>query len=335
MKLSKCTGEELTRLRCAVSQAGSKVRHLILNVEQEEDEGATVHICANGLEKLSAVMWAKQLGVSRLQQEVVQCTDGVEQAMAECRTKFGLNQGSEERYGCPSQRQGHATAQNTSKSISGTKRKESDSEASDGEEEAGNYEPTAKPIACDPRQTNMYVGREPQIPPKVETRPLLEVLVTHHFDTFQGNPPALLAWRKFNQLAAFWYVRTGGEYGNEQHMKIVFQAMHDHPQSNSWWHGLVREKQAELATDTHHAGVDHELLRFLLGKRVDRQMLWKVEEVWGKFEAWAEEYDAGSKRDTLHTRIQAMGTHVQSDIDWRKHAVMHNRYYAPGMMMCQ
>ena len=234
----------------------------------------------------------------------------------------------------PVQKQGNV-AQNTSKSISGRKRKESDSEPSDGEEEAGNYEPTAKPIACDPRQTNMYVGREPQIPPKVETRPLLEVLVTHHFDTFQGNPPALLAWRKFNQLAAFWYVRTGGEYGNEQHMKIVFQAMHDHPQSNSWWHGLVREKQAELATDTHHAGVDQELLRFLLGKRVDRQMLWKVEEVWGKFEAWAEEYDAGSKRDTLHTRIQAMGTHVQSDIDWRKHAVMHNRYYAPAMMMCQ
>ncbi len=62
-------------------------------------------------------------------------------------------------------------------------------------------------------------------------------------------------------------------------------------------------------------------------------MLWKVEEVWGKFSAWAEEH-AESEQDTLHTRIQAMGTHVQSDIDWRKHAVTKNRYYY-GPAVCQ
>jgi hypothetical protein len=332
MKLSKCTSEELTRLRSAVSQPGSKVRHIILNVEQDEDEGATVFVCANAIEKMSAAMWAKQLGVARLQQEVVQCTDGVDPAMAECSTRHKLNQGSEERYGSPSQRQAHATAavaQNKSKSTITKKRKESDSEASDGEDNAGG--PVR--MTCDVLKPTP--SSEAPRQPQVETRALSEILVTHQFPAFIGRVAPVLAWERFNKLAAFWYVRTGRDYGNEQHMPTVFQAMYDHPQRESGWQAFVSEKQAELETDTHYAGVDQELLRFLLGKRVDSKMLWKVEEVWGMFAAWAEEYDAGSERDTLYTRIQAMGTHVQSDIDWRRHAVKKNRYYHDPAMMCQ
>jgi hypothetical protein len=326
MKLTQCTHDELAQLRGAVKQDGSKLIHVTLNVEDD-----TAYLCARASTQLSASAWAKQLGVPRLQHVVAQCTNGIEEAMRKCRAEWGLELESEEKY--DAQAREATRSQPVEKARVGQKRG-SDNEEEEMEE-AGTHEPTGKSITCDPRRSNTYVAREAQIPPQVETRPLLEVLMTHHFDTFQGNPPPLLPWKKFNQLAAFWYVRTGVEYGNEQHMKIVFQAMHDHPQSNGWWHGLVSEKQAELATGTRCAGVDQELLRFLLGKRVDRQMLCKVEEVWGKFEAWAEEYDAGSKRDTLHTRIQAMGTHTQSDIDWRKHAVMNNRYYHDPAMMCQ
>ena len=331
MKLSKCTNDELNTLRRAVSQAGSKVRHVILNVEQDEDEGATVYVCAHALEKLSAAMWAKQLGVGRLQQEMVQCTDGVEQAMTEYSSKHGLIQGSEERFGSPSQRQGQAAAavvaQAKSKSIS-RKRKESDSEASDEDNEGG---PVMMECDNSPPKTASFSTTSV---PQVERRGLLEAIMSHQFSAGSEVPP-ILAWEKFNQQAAFWYVRTGGEYGNEQHMPTVFQAMHEHPQSHGGWHALVGKKRAELATGTRCAGVDQGLLRFLLGKRLDDKMLWKVEEVWGKFEAWAKEHSGGGgqERDTLHTRIQVMGTHAQSDIDWRRHAVKKNRYYVPAM--CQ
>ena len=302
-------------MRGAIQQAGSKLIHVILNMEED-----TAYLCARASTQLSATAWSKQLGVARLQHVVIQCTDGMEEAMRKCRAEWGLELESEERY----ETQARVTTKPPMVLLSsGTKR------GSDNEDD---NEPTARIIECDPRKTHTNNINVNPTQTQVEHRPLQEVLETYKFDTSQGNPTDILAWERFNQLAAFWYVRTGGEYCNKQHMPTVFKAMQDHPQSHRWWHKLASEKQAELAVSMHCAGVDQGLLRFLLEKRVEHKMLWKVDEVWDKFAAWAKEY-AGDQSDTLHTRIQAMGTHAQSDIDWRRHAVKKNRYYAPAM--CQ
>jgi hypothetical protein len=68
------------------------LRLIILNVRLPDAEEHRVCVFANEYEKLSDVIKVKQIGVPRLQQEMVQYKSGIELAMLECRLKHGLLQ---------------------------------------------------------------------------------------------------------------------------------------------------------------------------------------------------------------------------------------------------
>ncbi len=104
--INNCTDEELASLRGAVSREGSRVRCLIMHVDCDQQCGETgagkprtVRLTANGLERLSTLMWSKQLGIPRIQQLITPCTKGEEQAMDECRAQLDLDFESQEHLG--------------------------------------------------------------------------------------------------------------------------------------------------------------------------------------------------------------------------------------------
>jgi len=319
MKLMKCTGEELKSLRGAVSKAGSKVKGLVMNTSQEEDAGATVYVCAHAYEKLSAAMWAKQLGVPRIHAEVVQCTDGIEQGMRECREEYGLSQEDDEQYGACGD---------------GKKKKRSQQEVM-MEEDSGSSE-CGSPMADSPKKvcTTLQERAPPTTTVGTAGLPLLETLLEHHFEKWIGVVAPKLAWDKFNQLAVFWYFRQGGkrEFVNSSHMSVVFQAMCAHPQSHSGWVDLVECKKEELFGNSAGAWkIDAGLLRHLLKQRLGayEEHNFTPEKMWAKLEEWTAAYDKSNNEEgSKPTLIQAMCEHPQSNIEWRIHAVKQNRYYA-------
>jgi hypothetical protein len=99
IQLEDCSKEELKALREAVSRPGSQLRTVVLYVDKDDEKGTDIaHVFGNASEKLSACMWAKKLGVPRIQKLVVQCTDGIEQTARAHRAKWGIDLESEERY---------------------------------------------------------------------------------------------------------------------------------------------------------------------------------------------------------------------------------------------
>lgn len=299
MRLTECTPAEIGQLRGAINQAGSRLIQVSLHVEED-----AAYLCARASSPLSVAQWAKEFGIARLQPLVVQCTDGMVEAMRKCRAEWGLALESEESYNSRPRATTGTTTQQGPRESSGQKR------GSDTEDEG---EPTR--MECEP----------------VQARTLHETLLSHQFGAYIGVVAPKLAWEKFNQQAAFWYVRNGLDFYSEQHMPTVFQAMYDHTQSHVGWREFVKAKEVELGTSTRRAGVDPKLLRWLLEQRVEAKGKCSSEQVWAKFEAWALEMYPQGGRDTLHTLIQAMCTHPQSDIEWRRHAVKQNRYYYAGL----
>ena len=324
MKITNCTAGELKVLREAVFSPESKVKEVMINIHDKD----TAFVCARSSVQLSAAMWAKQLGVPRLQAAVVQCTDGVEQVMRACRAEWGMAKEDEEVYTS----QSCAAGDGSNKKRSKKQQQEEENESSGGEDTgSGGEEMMVDSEELTP--TKKACTAATVVPPAAATTSgvvtsLLQTLLDHRFEKWIGVVAPKLAWDKFNQLAVFWYFRSGSmEFASPNHMPIICQAMREHPQSHSGWSQLVTMKMAEAnSSGDDLAPVDTALLKRLLKQRLsaDEAIRLTPAQMWARVEEWAGQTTAESNKK--NTVIQAVCEHCQSDIERRIHAVKQNSF---------
>ena len=280
VSIKHCSPKELESIRNAVNQTGSKIKYVGIFSSESETE-SKIFLCAQAFEKLSAVMWCRELGVKSLQ--LTPCLTGVSHAIQEC-TKWSdcdeeycaepssTTQGGE---GTPNvtaavaaaaasaMNQGlrHREEEEAAVSPSVTlKRKVPSSSGgggggsmvSDGRELATTFREQLQSLAMQERQQAQapLVHHRDDPPQPLLFATLYDYLMSKYYEDVMVPPPSPeFAWQRLHGWAREWYMMHKKPAGNDGHMPTVCRVMRDHPQSKSGWVRLVERKEAERESD--------------------------------------------------------------------------------------
>lgn len=349
------------------------MRCLILHVDCEyDDAGAarqmTVRFTANGLQRLSALMWSKQLGVPRIQTQITPCTQGVEQAMDECRAQLDLDFESQEHFGCVSkehraqqQAGSHHKRKGAAAPVSAPVTSTQQQQVTTREEPAEHALPTfmeqlhSLSLHQQQQQRSEEQAQAPlMVNPDDPPQPLLfatlyDYLMTKRHEPSMGPPSPEFAWQRLHGWAREWYMAHKVPAGNDTHMATVCRVMRDHPESTAGWVRLVERKEAEresdkqILTSVRPLRPPHlRLVKYLLEQRFNppgvkyflRDMM--PAEAWEAMKSWAAEWcldhpEEGLEEKDMHNSvIEAMYLHRDGHRKWCAHACKQNAWPPPA-----